>query len=106
MGLWISPQVDPLRGRAGALVQSGKPADADAIYAEMPARARGQYVPPAHLAWLAAALSKEDDAIHSAEAFAIKDPFCRTFFSRHFPPSARLYAYPRFRELALQAGFR
>ena len=90
---------------AGALAESGKPADAVAIYAEMLARARRQYIPPAHLAWLAAALSKEDAAIqHSREAFAIRDPFCCTFFSRHFWPSARLHACPGFRELRLEAN--
>jgi tetratricopeptide (TPR) repeat protein len=91
---------------AGALVESGKTADADAIYAEMLARARRQYIPPAHLAWLAAALSKEDEAInHSRQAFAISDPFCRTFFSKHFPPWARLYVYSRFRQLVSEVGF-
>jgi hypothetical protein len=84
----------------------GKPADAEAIYAEMLARARRQYVPPAHLAYGAAAASQENDAIrHARKAFEIRDPFCEFFFSGHLPHSATLYVYPRFRELLLEMGF-
>jgi adenylate cyclase len=82
----------------------GKPADADAIYTELLARARRQYVPPVHLAYAAAAASREDDAIrHAREAFEIRDPFCQFFFSPYLAYSARLYAYPRFAKMAADA---
>jgi adenylate cyclase len=78
----------------------GKPVDADAIYAEMLARARCQYVPAALLAVAASAAGRENDAIrHAHEAFEIRDPSCQPYFSRHVAYSARLYAYPRFREM-------
>lgn len=83
----------------------GKPEDADAVYAEMLARARRQYVPPAPLALIAAAADREGEAIrHTLEAFAIRDPHCQFFFSRHEPMTARLYAYPRFCEIIASAG--
>jgi len=81
----------------------GKTEQADALYSEMPARARRQYVPPAQLALAAAAASRECDALrHAGEAFEIRDPDCQVFFSRHLPSTAPLYAYPRFCELLLR----
>lgn len=78
----------------------GKPADADAVYAEMLARACRQYVPAALLALAASAAGRQDEAIrHAREALEIRDPGCQPYFSRHQSFSARLYAYPRFREL-------
>lgn len=83
----------------------GRVADADALYAEMLARSRRQYVPPASLAAAAAAAARENEAIHHArDAFEIRDPDCQFFFSRHFPASVPLYAYPRFLEMLLQNG--
>jgi TolB-like protein len=88
------------------LADSGKLADADAVYAEMQARARRQYVPPAVLAVAASAAAREDEAIrHASEAFEIRDPHCIFFFTRHVPAlTARLYAYPRFREIIASMG--
>ena len=84
----------------------GKLADADAIYAEMLARARHQYLPPALLALAASAAERLDEAIrHAREAFEIRDPTCEPYFSRHLAFSARLYGYPQFRELLLEMGF-
>jgi adenylate cyclase len=84
----------------------GRPADADAIHAEMVARARRQYVPPALLAVSASAAGSENEAIrHAQEALEIRDPACQIYFSRHFVYSARLYAYPRFRQLISESGF-
>ena len=78
----------------------GKIADADALYAEMLARARRQYVPPAQLALAAAAAARANEAIHhTRDAFEIRDPDCQFFFSRHLPYSAPLYACPRFCEI-------
>ncbi len=81
----------------------GKTEEADALYSEMLARARRQYVPPAQLAMAAAAASREQDALrHAAEAFEIRDPDCQFFFSRHLPFTAPLYAYPSFCELLVR----
>lgn len=83
----------------------GKTEEADALYSEMLARARRQYVPPAQLALAAAGASREDDALcHAREAFAIRDPDCQFFFSKHLPFTAPLYAYPRFCELLEHNG--
>jgi tetratricopeptide (TPR) repeat protein len=90
---------------AVTLADLGKPEDADAVYAEMIARARRQYVPPAPLALAASAAAREDEAVrHAREAVAIRDPHCQFFFSRHWPCSTRLYAYPRFREIIASIG--
>jgi TolB-like protein/DNA-binding winged helix-turn-helix (wHTH) protein len=84
---------------------SGKAADADALYAEMLARAHRQYLPPVPLAIAAAAAGMEDQAVrHAEEAFEIRDPHCQFFFSRYFPATARLYAYRGFREIIARMG--
>lgn len=83
----------------------GKTADADALYAELLARARRQYVPPTSLALAAGAAGMEDQAIlHADEAFKIRDPSCLNFFSRYAASAERLYAYPRFREIVARNG--
>jgi adenylate cyclase len=84
----------------------GKSEDADAVYAEMLARVRHQYMPAALLALAASAAGREDEAIrHAGHAFEIRDPTCQPYFSRHLKFSTRLYAYPRFRELLSEMGF-
>ncbi len=91
---------------AVVLADWNKTADADAVYAEMAARARRQYVPPALLAVAASAAGRENEAIRDAhEALEIRDPACRLYFSKHFAYSRRLYAYPHFRELLSEIGF-
>ena len=84
----------------------GKPADAEALYAELAARGRRSFVLPSCLALAAAAVGLEDDAIrHAREACVIRDPISIAFFSKWFRPwSARLRAYPRFRELLAGTG--
>jgi len=87
------------------LADWGKSADVDAVYAEMLARSRRQYVPPAPLALVAAAASRENEAIrHAQEALEIRDPECQFLFSRHARLADRLYAYPRFREIVALVG--
>jgi hypothetical protein len=78
--------------------ESGKAADADAVYEEMLGRARHQYLSPALLAFAAAVASREVEVIrHAREAVEIRDPQCQFVFSKHAPWSARLYgsALPR-----------
>jgi tetratricopeptide (TPR) repeat protein len=90
---------------AMALADLGRLTEADAVYCEMQARARREYVQPTSLAFAAAAAAREDEAIrHAREAFEIHDPNSQTFFSRYSPVSARLYRYPRFREIVAQMG--
>ena len=87
------------------LADWGKSVDVDAVYAEMLARSRRQYVPPAPLAVAAAAASRENDAIrHAREALETRDPECQFLFSRHARLADRLYAYPRFRETVAFMG--
>jgi TolB-like protein/Tfp pilus assembly protein PilF len=90
---------------AVTLADWGKPNDAEAVYDELSARARRQYVPPAGLAVAASGAAREEDAIrHAHEAFEIRDPQSQFLFSKYFSMSARLYAYPRFREAIVQHG--
>ena len=91
---------------ATTLADWGKPADAEAIYAEMMGRARRCYVQPCTLALAASAAGLEDEAIgHASEAFEIRDPMSQMFFSRVWPDSARLRMYPRFHEIAADTGW-
>jgi len=89
-----------------ALADWGKPAEADALYIEMLARARRQYVSPAALALVAAASAREHDAIHHArDAFETRDPECLFVFSRYANMATRLYEHPHFPELLAEVGF-
>jgi hypothetical protein len=90
---------------AMALAALGRVTEADAVYCEMQARARRQYIQPTSLAFAAAAAAKEEEAIrHAREAFEIRDPNSQVFFSGYWPVAARLYRYPRFREIIAQMG--
>jgi TolB-like protein len=90
---------------AMTLAELGKVTEADALYCEMQARARRQYIQPTSLAFAAAAAAREEEAIrHAREAFEIHDPNSQIFFSRYLPISSRLYRYPRFREIVAQMG--
>jgi tetratricopeptide (TPR) repeat protein len=90
---------------AVALADWGKTGEAEALYFEMQARARREYVAPTSLAIAALAAAREDEVIRYArEACEFHDPSCVTFFSIYFPLSARLYRYPRFREIIAQMG--
>lgn len=90
---------------AVACADSNKPHDAEALYSELIARARRGYVQPCCLATAAAAAGIEDQAIcHASEAANTHDPFVPLWFSKYWPVSARLYAYPRFREIVASMG--
>ena len=90
---------------AVTLADWGKADEADAVYCEMRARARREYVPPALLATAASAAAREEEAIGQArEAYETRDPNCQIFFSRYAPSALRLYGYPRFREIIAQMG--
>src|SRR5215831_437735 len=92
---------------AVALADWGKTGEAEALYFEMQARARREYVAPTSLAIAASAAAREDEMIRYArEAYEIRDPSCMTFFSRYSSLSLRLYRDPRFREIIAQMGRR
>ena len=81
----------------------GKPCEADAVYTEMAARARLQYVAPALLALAGSAAGRRSEAVaHAREAYHIRDPHCEFFLSSHLDFARRLYAYPEFRESLVQ----
>jgi TolB-like protein len=83
----------------------GKSGESEALYAEMLARSRRQYVSPAQLASTAAAASREDEAMsHARGAVEIRDPHCQIWFSRYARVGDRLWAYPRFREVIRLMG--
>jgi adenylate cyclase len=89
-----------------AFADCGRTADADAVYTEMLARARRQYIAPAPLAAVASAAAREEDAIgHARDAFNRRDPGCLFIFSPYTCIADRLYAYSRFRELRNEMGF-
>jgi len=82
-----------------------KSAEADAVYCEMLARARYQYVAPGTLAIAASAAAREDDAVrHAREAFEARDPTYQVFLSRYSTLSVRLYTYSGFREIIALMG--
>ena len=90
---------------AVTLADWGKANEADAVYCEMRARARREYVPPALLATAACATGREEEAIDQARAaYETRDPNCQIFFSRYAPSALRLYGYARFREIIAQMG--
>jgi TolB-like protein/Flp pilus assembly protein TadD len=90
---------------AATFADWGKAGDAEALYAELVARARRGYVQPVTLAIAAAAARIEDDAIrHAYESFKVHDPIFPLWFSKYWPYSTRLRAYPRFLEIVASAG--
>jgi TolB-like protein/Tfp pilus assembly protein PilF len=90
---------------ATALADLGRVPEADAVYCEMLARARRQYIQPTSLAFTAAAAAREEEAVrHAREAVEIRDPNSQIFFSRYFSLSARLYRHPRFQQIIAQMG--
>jgi adenylate cyclase len=92
---------------ATTFADTGKPADAQGLYAELIARAQRSYIQPAQLAIAAAAAGSRESALtHAREAWTIRDP-SRNQLSPMFywPFTARLHADPRFREIVREMGF-
>ena len=91
---------------AESLADCGKRAEAEAAYSELICRARRYYVQPSSLAMMAAAVGMQDEATgHARKAFEIRDPYSLVWFSKIWPPSARLREDPRFGELAVDMGW-
>jgi eukaryotic-like serine/threonine-protein kinase len=73
----------------------GKLSAAQALYAELVARAAQGYIPPSHLAIAASAAGETDKAVaHAREAFEIRDPMLVT--AKYWPDFGRLREDPRF----------
>lgn len=79
-----------MASQALTLADWGKNAEAEAIYAEMMARARCEYVQPSLRALSAAAATQWDEALrHACEAVSIGDPG-RSVLSSHWLYGRRL----------------
>jgi TolB-like protein/Tfp pilus assembly protein PilF len=84
----------------------GKRSEAEAIYTELSARARREYVPPSVLVTASHALGLQEEALEQIrQAAEIRDPFRHLTFSKHFPYGARLHRDVRCHELLHRAGF-
>lgn len=89
---------------AVTLVDSGKPAEAQAVYEELLARARREYVQPSMLAFAADAAARQDEAIqHVRQALAIGDA-SRCFLSSYWPFGPRLRRDSRIDRMLKQHG--
>jgi eukaryotic-like serine/threonine-protein kinase len=81
----------------------GKDSAAQALYAELVARAAQGYVQPSQLAITASAAGEREKAIaHAREAFEIRDPML--FTARYWPDFGRLREDPRFHEILARMG--
>ena len=90
---------------AATLADWGKASETHAVYRELQARARREYVQPSVLATSASAAGREDEPIRKARAaYQSRDPSCQIFFSRYAPSATPLYGYPRFSEIIAQMG--
>ena len=90
---------------AATFVDWGKPSEAEAVYLELVARSRRDFVQPSYLALAANALKLNEEALgHIRHAIEIRDP-SRHLLSKHFPYGARLHRDPHCRELLRASGF-
>ena len=86
------------------LAEWGKLGEAEAVYAELMARARREYILPSALSLSAGAVGRHDEAMHYArEAVAIRDPF-RVSFSSYWPASTRLRADSQIDQMLKEKG--
>jgi hypothetical protein len=84
----------------------GKTADAEAIYVELTARARREYVQPSYLALAAHALGLQQEVLAQIRrAVEIRDPYRNVAFSKYFPYGARLRSDNHCGNLLRRSGF-
>ena len=83
----------------------GKVTDAQAIYAELLARAARGYVAPTPLAIAASAAGEPEKALaHAREAYKIRDP--NLIWAKYWPNSAPLRVDPRFDKILVGMGLK
>jgi eukaryotic-like serine/threonine-protein kinase len=86
-------------GLAAAYDRLGHVAQADAVYLELLARSRNEYVQPAVLAPAAESAGRREDAlVFLRRAVEIRDPLLSAFV-RYSPPMAKLRTAPEFSEI-------
>ena len=94
-----------MMGVAYASGAAGEPDRADAIYAELAARARGEYVQPIALAVSAIGAGRDDLAIeHVREAARIRDPLLAAT-ARFGPMFPRIRGTPAYQEILKELGW-
>ena len=92
-----------LSAQAAIMADWGKLADAQALYSELQARARREFVSPTHAAITAAAAGEiEQGMAYLFEAVERKDPMVTTV--KYWPDLARLRRHPRFPEVLAGTG--
>ncbi len=83
----------------------GKTVEANAVYAELKARAASHYIQPSHLAIAASAAGDKDAALgYFREAFEIRDSML--MMAKHWPHFSRLREEPRFNETLVRLGLK
>jgi tetratricopeptide (TPR) repeat protein len=96
-------QIVALSAQAMILSDWGKSGEAQALYLELLARARRDFVSPTHAAITAATAGEPEKAMaHLLEAVELKDPMVTTV--KYWPDVAPLRQHPRFGEILLRRG--
>jgi len=82
----------------------GKPAEAQALYAELVARAAREYIQPSQLAIAAAAAGEQEKAVEcTRQAYEIRDPMLIT--AKYWPDFARMHDVPGFQDIVTRMRF-
>jgi serine/threonine protein kinase/tetratricopeptide (TPR) repeat protein len=82
----------------------GKPAEAQAIYAELVARASHEYIQPSQLAIAAVAAGEQEKALECIrQAYEIRDPMLIT--AKYWPDLARMRDVPGFQDIVTRMRF-
>jgi serine/threonine protein kinase len=82
----------------------GKPAEAQAIYAELVARASHEYIQPSQLAIAAVAGGEQEKAVeYIRQAYEIRDPMLIT--AKYWPDLARMRDVSGFQDIITRMGF-
>ena len=94
-----------LSAQAMIFADAGKMTEAKAIYAELTARASGNFIQPSHLTIAASACGDVEMALkYAQEAVEIHDPML--MMANYWPHFARLGTEPRFQEILRTMGLK